>query len=68
MIHIEPTREKLETLSVLLRTKTASWVDEFVLGNGANAMCDLLELHSMKRRGVGRTSEADDEVLIMLLH
>ena len=62
-VHVEPTSENLETLSVLLGTYPVTWVEEFVLCGGTSALTGILELYQMKPR----KSEADLTVVARLL-
>ena len=62
-VHVEPTADNLEQLAVVLRGQPRSWTEEFVLCDGVSAICDLLELYSMKPR----KSDTDLAVMERLL-
>ena len=57
LLNLEPTKSNLEELSVLLRQKPVSWVNEFIELRGVIALSDLLEL--LEKKAFKKPSDFD---------
>ena len=47
-IHVEPSADNLEKLSVIMRTGVVSFVSDFIAAGGVVALCNILELWEYK--------------------
>ena len=63
LLNLEPTKTNLEELSVMLRQKPVSWVNEFIDLSGVTALSDLLEL--LEKKAFKKPS--DFELMAMVL-